>query len=73
MVAGGDGSLKLYDTKSPDSFPVQEWKEHNREVYSVNWNLVTKDTFISSSWDGTVKLVRSLCPAITPPKLKEGS
>ncbi|KAF8853395.1 putative peroxisome biosynthesis protein (Peroxine-7) [Acephala macrosclerotiorum] len=56
VVAGGDGSLKLYDTKSPDSFPVQEWKEHNREVYSVNWNLVTKDSFVSSSWDGTVKV-----------------
>ena len=31
--------------------------EHNREAYCVSWSPVTKDTFLSSSWDGTVKLV----------------
>lgn len=34
--------------------------EHKREAFSVNWNPVTKDTFVSSSWDGTVKIVRIL-------------
>jgi peroxin-7 len=38
-------------------FPVQNWAEHTREVYSVNWNLIRKDTFLSASWDLTVKWV----------------
>jgi peroxin-7 len=57
VVASGDGSLKLFDLNVND-FPVKTWKEHNREVYAVHWNLVSKDTFASSSWDGTVKIVR---------------
>lgn len=36
------------------------YKEHSREVYSVNFNLVSKDNFVSSSWDGTIKLVSDL-------------
>ena len=31
--------------------------EHKREAYSVAWSPITKDTFASSSWDGTVKIV----------------
>jgi len=63
LVAAGDGSIKLFDI-GLDEFPVQSWKEHNREVFAVHWNLVTKDTFCSSSWDGTIKVVHndSLCP-----------
>jgi WD40 repeat protein len=56
VVGSGDGSVKLFDT-AVDEFPVQSWQEHNREVFSVHWNLVGKDTFASSSWDGTVKIV----------------
>jgi peroxin-7 len=57
IVAGsGDGSVKLFDI-SLSQFPVQSWQEHSREVYSVSWNLVSKDTFVSSSWDGTIKIV----------------
>lgn len=55
-VACGDGSVKLFDISLSD-FPVMSWQEHNREVYAVSWNLVSKDTFASSSWDGTIKLV----------------
>jgi peroxin-7 len=54
-VASGDGSIKLFDTNA-DNFPVQNWKEHSREVFSTHWNLVAKDKFCSSSWDGTVKI-----------------
>lgn len=61
VVGCGDGSVKLYDITVND-FPVQNWKEHNREVFSVSWNLVTKDTFCSSSWDGTVKVVSLVFP-----------
>lgn len=55
LAASGDGSIKLFDI-ALDQFPVQAWSEHNREVFSVHWNLVAKDTFLSSSWDGTVKI-----------------
>jgi peroxin-7 len=47
--------VKLFDS-SVDEFPVQVWSEHNREVLSVHWNLVAKDRFCSSSWDGTLKI-----------------
>ncbi|CAL8581940.1 peroxisomal targeting signal 2 receptor [Xanthoria parietina] len=55
VVATGDGSIKLFDI-TLDQFPVQSWQEHKREVYAVHWNLVAKDTFCSSSWDGTIKI-----------------
>jgi peroxin-7 len=35
---------------------VAGWQEHAREVFSVHWNLIDKATFLSSSWDGTVKI-----------------
>jgi peroxin-7 len=56
VVGSGDGSVKLFDI-GVDEFPVAQWKEHKREVFSVAWNLVGKDTFASSSWDGTVRVV----------------
>ena len=56
IVACGDGSLKLFDI-GVDEFPVMNFHEHKRETFSVAWSPVTKDTFISSSWDGTVKIV----------------
>ncbi|KAL6715097.1 peroxisomal targeting signal 2 receptor [Lecanora helva] len=55
LVAAGDGSIKLFDV-GLDQFPISSWKEHNREVFAVHWNLVAKDTFCSSSWDGTIKV-----------------
>ncbi|KAL9060125.1 MAG: hypothetical protein Q9206_001145 [Seirophora lacunosa] len=55
VVAAGDGSIKLFDI-ALDEFPVQSWQEHKREVFAVHWNLVAKDTFCSSSWDGTLKI-----------------
>ncbi|CAD6445781.1 11eb2ef0-9ac7-4347-a35b-7c86b476df99 [Sclerotinia trifoliorum] len=55
-VACGDGSVKLFDTALNEPFPVGNFHEHSREVFAVHWNLVSKDTFVSSSWDGTIKL-----------------
>ncbi|RYP09364.1 hypothetical protein DL765_008484 [Monosporascus sp. GIB2] len=55
LVACGDGSVKMYDTNVAD-FPVMNFHEHKREAFSVAWSPVTKDTFASSSWDGTVKI-----------------
>lgn len=37
--------------------PIRAWQEHSREVFSVDWSNIKKDTFVSSSWDGNVKLV----------------
>lgn len=59
IVACGDGSLKLFDLGVND-FPVMNFHEHKRETFSVCWSPITKDTFLSSSWDGTVKIVGSL-------------
>ncbi|TPX10485.1 uncharacterized protein E0L32_008535 [Thyridium curvatum] len=61
LVACGDGSIKLFDMTVKD-FPVMNFHEHKRETFSVSWSPVTKDTFISSSWDGTVKQV-TYCPS----------
>ncbi|KAJ5131377.1 uncharacterized protein N7515_007416 [Penicillium bovifimosum] len=55
LAASGDGSIKLFDCTAND-FPISSWKEHGREVFSVNWNPVAKDRFCSSSWDGTVRV-----------------
>ncbi|KAK6431541.1 peroxisomal targeting signal 2 receptor [Oleoguttula sp. CCFEE 5521] len=55
LTAGGDGSIKLFDI-GVGEFPVAGWQEHSREVFSVHWNLVNKATFLSSSWDGTIKI-----------------
>ena len=32
------------------------WQEHSREVFSVNFNLVRKDVFVTGSWDLSIKL-----------------
>ena len=53
--ASGDGSIKLFDL-TVGQFPVRNWHEHTKEVFSVNWNMVDKSTFVSSSWDGTMKV-----------------
>lgn len=55
VVASGDGTVQLFDV-TLDNFPVCKWKEHTKEVFSVSWNLVQKETFCSSSWDGSIKL-----------------
>lgn len=56
IVACGDGSVKLFDSGLQQPFPVMSFHEHKRETFSVSWSPVTKDTFASSSWDGTVKI-----------------
>ena len=57
LVSGdGGGGIKLWDMNTQDSFPIAMWKEHQTEVSSVDWNLQTKDCFLSASWDNTIKL-----------------
>ncbi|KAH3901963.1 probable Peroxisomal targeting signal 2 receptor [Saccharomycodes ludwigii] len=55
LVAQGDGTLRLFDINL-QKYPVAIFQEHKREVYSCNWNLVNKQNFVSSSWDGTCKI-----------------
>jgi WD40 repeat protein len=43
--------------KDVQDLPIRAWQEHSREVFSVDWSNIKKDTFASSSWDGNVKLV----------------
>ena len=33
------------------------WAEHQREVFSVDWNNLKKEVFASSSWDASVRVV----------------
>ena len=56
VTADGGGGLKLWDMNTQDGFPIAMWKEHQTEVSSVDWNLQTKDCFLSASWDNTIKL-----------------
>lgn len=57
LAAGSDGSIRLYDLEAhTGGRPITVFNEHVGEVSSVEWNLVLKETFASSSWDGTVKV-----------------
>ena len=54
------------------------WQAHSREVFAVHWNLIEKSTFVTSSWDGTVKIVQAPHPhqlaphQLTPPGVPSG-
>ena len=38
--------------------PAQIWKEHSKEVCCLDWNQTRQQqTFLSSSWDQTIRLV----------------
>ena len=54
LFGSGDGSLTLWDVR--ENKVLRVLKEHNAEVYGVDWNLVTKESFISGAWDNTIKL-----------------
>lgn len=47
---------QLWDVRSNDAFPIFQWNGHSQEVSSVEWNVVNKHVFISSSWDGSAKV-----------------
>lgn len=40
-------------------FPIRKWHEHQREVFSVDWSNTMKELFCTSSWDGSIKIVRA--------------
>ncbi len=66
VSASADGSLKLWDLMTTDEFPIAHWHEHQAEAASVDWNLVDKTTFVSASWDGSIKVGRVFHPPTHP-------
>lgn len=56
LTSSGDGSLRLYDVSLAPEFPIATFQEHSREAFACSWNLISKATFVSSSWDGNVKI-----------------
>ena len=49
------GTIKLWDINLPKN-PLMSYEEHTHEVYSVDWNLISKDLFVSGSWDNSIKV-----------------
>ncbi|VTJ75113.1 Hypothetical predicted protein [Marmota monax] len=66
VTCSGDGSLQLWDTAKATG-PLQVYKEHTQEVYSVDWSQTRGEQLVvSGSWDQTVKVwdptvEKSLC------------
>ncbi|KAM7263161.1 hypothetical protein ACFE04_000844 [Oxalis oulophora] len=57
VAAIADGSVKLYDVAlPPTNNPIRSFQEHTREVHSVDYNPTRRDSFLTGSWDDTVKL-----------------
>lgn len=57
LSASGDGSIKVWDVNAPPhANPLRSFEEHRHEAYCLNWNQVRRDTFLSGSWDDTIKL-----------------
>ena len=50
----GNGSINLYDFNQQKI--IMDYLEHTAEVYSCDWNMISKEHFISGSWDNTIKL-----------------
>nr|CAD7396648.1 unnamed protein product [Timema poppensis] len=56
VSASGDGVLQLWNVSCPQLAP-QTFKEHKKEVYSVDWSQTRQEQFVlSASWDCSVKL-----------------
>lgn len=54
LTAHGGGGVRLWDVSSKG--PPRIYAEHAAEVYAVDWNLISKDVFVSGAWDKTVKV-----------------
>lgn len=46
----------MFDLKSSDNFPLQNFHEHRTEVSGIDWNLISKKLFLSCSHSGLIKL-----------------
>ncbi|KAK8844752.1 hypothetical protein IAR55_006602 [Kwoniella newhampshirensis] len=55
VAACGNGALKMFDI-TLEGLPIRAWHEHSAEIMSIEWNNLQKDTFVTSSWDGAIKV-----------------
>ncbi|XP_075604320.1 peroxisomal biogenesis factor 7 isoform X1 [Balearica regulorum gibbericeps] len=56
ITSSGDGSLQIWDTAKTRG-PLQVYKEHTQEAYSVDWSQTRGEQLVvSGSWDQTAKL-----------------
>ncbi|KAI3630843.1 hypothetical protein MIR68_012278 [Amoeboaphelidium protococcarum] len=59
LAACGDGSVVLVDMSMlnvSQTKVIMRWQEHIKEVFCVDWSSADKSKFLSSSWDGSVKV-----------------
>lgn len=62
ISVSGDGTMQLWncsiDHDSPlSNLPQMIYKEHKKEIYSIDWLSVRSENFVlSASWDTTIKL-----------------
>ena len=55
IAAIADGSLSMFDL-NVNKVSVMQWREHKREACSVDNNHVMRDKFLSTSYDGSLKI-----------------
>lgn len=67
LSGSGDGSVQLWNIDEDAQKPIQVYRDHLKEIYSVNWSRISAGSFITSSWDTTLKLfdVNSSVPLST--------
>ena len=56
IVGCGDGTVRLFDIKSPDNYPIRIYNEHEVEVSTVAWNGINKRLFGSGGWDNIIRI-----------------
>ncbi|KAF4795669.1 Peroxisomal targeting signal 2 receptor [Turdus rufiventris] len=60
ITCSGDGSLQIWDMAKTKG-PLQVYKEHTLEAYSVDWSQTRGEQLVvSGSWDQTAKLLDSI-------------
>ena len=65
VTAAGDGSVTLWQQQQqqeqgagPVAPLTRPMRMHQREVSCVHWDPLKKDSFLSGSWDGTIKQIK---------------
>lgn len=56
VVGGGDGKVYRVGLKTGKAEPILS---HSKEISSLDWCPLRQDKFLSTSWDGTIKLSNS--------------
>lgn len=56
VLCASGNVIKLYDFVRSTATPIQQWEEHKRECFAVNWNHINKNEFVSCSWDLSIKV-----------------